>query len=289
MKEETTSLLVVLLTYAVAFISAFLTGIYIQFLHPLIIVLICDVVATLVVYMFSSIYTNASLYDPYWSVAPIFIALYFFIINPFSGNLIRKIGVLSLTFVWGMRLTWNWAQNWQGLKDEDWRYRMYRNNNPKLFWLINLFGIQFMPTILVYLGCLSLFPSLVESRAYFTYVDIFAISITFLAIVIESVADKQLKKFIEKRESHKKIMKEGLWKYSRHPNYFGEILFWWGLYCFALASNLDFWWTIIGPIGITVLFIFVSIPLMDERNLKRRPQYKEYMKKTSKLIPWKKN
>ncbi|TXT62144.1 MAG: conserved membrane protein of unknown function [Promethearchaeota archaeon] len=288
MKGETISFLVILLTYAVAFISAFLAGIYIQFLHPLIIVLICDVVATLVVYIFSSIYDNASLYDPYWSVGPIFIAFYFFIINPFSGSLIRKIWVLSLTFLWGMRLTWNWAENWQGLEDEDWRYRMYRNNNPKLFWLVNLFGIQLMPTILVYLGCLSLYPSLVESGSYFSYLDVFAISITLLAILVESVADKQLKKFIEERESHKKIMKEGIWKYSRHPNYFGEILFWWGLYSFALASNLNFWWTIIGPISITLLFIFISIPLMDERNLNRRPQYKEYMEKTSKLVPWRK-
>jgi steroid 5-alpha reductase family enzyme len=135
---------------------------------------------------------------------------------------------------------------------------------------------------------LSLYPSLVESGSYFSYLDVFAISITLLAIIVESVADKQLKRFIEERESHKKIMKEGIWKYSRHPNYFGEILFWWGLYSFALASNLNFWWTIIGPISITLLFIFISIPLMDERNLNRRPQYEEYMEKTSKLVPWRK-
>lgn len=240
----------------------------------------------MVVYLISTFYDNASLYDPYWSVAPIIIAFYFFIRNPLEGVLTLKIILLSFTCIWGFRLTWNWASHWKGLTHEDWRYRMYRESNVDMFWLINLFGIQLMPTIIVYLGCLSFLPALCNTISSFNIIDVVAIFITGGAIIIESVADKQLRNFINTRESYQKIMKEGLWKYSRHPNYFGEITFWWGLYLFGLGSNIFFWWTIIGPIVITALFNFVSIPLMDERNLNRRPNYKEYMDKTSKLIFW---
>jgi steroid 5-alpha reductase family enzyme len=81
-------------------------------------------------------------------------------------------------------------------------------------------------------------------------------------------------------------MAEGLWAYSRHPNYFGEVTFWWGLFFFALAADTDYWWTIIGPAAITVLFTFISIPMMDKRNLARRPGYEERIKNIPALIPW---
>jgi steroid 5-alpha reductase family enzyme len=85
---------------------------------------------------------------------------------------------------------------------------------------------------------------------------------------------------------HGQIMRQGLWAYSRHPNYFGEILFWWGLFLFVLATNWYFWWTVIGPLLITILFLVVSVPLMDKRSLADRPGYAEHMKKVSSLIPW---
>ncbi|MFO7796662.1 MAG: DUF1295 domain-containing protein [Promethearchaeati archaeon] len=286
MEEKKNGFLVIIITYSLALGISLITATIFNFLHPILIVLIADLIGTMVVYLISTFYDNASLYDPYWSVAPIIIAFYFFIRNPLEGVLTLKIILLSFTCIWGFRLTWNWASHWKGLTHEDWRYRMYRESNVDMFWLINLFGIQLMPTIIVYLGCLSFLPALCNTISSFNIIDVVAIFITGGAIIIESVADKQLRNFINTRESYQKIMKEGLWKYSRHPNYFGEITFWWGLYLFGLGSNIFFWWTIIGPIVITALFNFVSIPLMDERNLNRRPNYKEYMDKTSKLIFW---
>ncbi|MEZ4720246.1 MAG: DUF1295 domain-containing protein, partial [Flavobacteriales bacterium] len=82
-----------------------------------------------------------------------------------------------------------------------------------------------------------------------------------------------------------KNMDEGLWKYSRHPNYFGEMLTWWGIYLIALNAGLDHWWTGIGALAITVMFVFISIPLMDKRSLKRRPNFDEYMKRTRMIVP----
>ena len=143
-----------------------------------------------------------------------------------------------------------------------------------------------MPTIVVFLGCLSLYPIFSINRSSFGYIEVIALSITLFAIIIETVSDQQLYQFIKNRENSTEIIKKGLWKYSRHPNYFGEILFWWSLYLFALITELSFWWMIIGPLSITILFYILSIPMMEERNLSRKPTYLEYKESVSKLIPW---
>ena len=154
------------------------------------------------------------------------------------------------------------------------------------FWFINLTGLQLMPTILVYLGSISLYPVIVLRKNSFNYLDIVAIIITLGAILLETVADQQLYKFIKNRENSDQIINQGLWKYSRHPNYLGEILFWWGLFIFALASDFNFIWAIIGPIAITILFIFVSIPLIEKQKLEKRPEYANYKKQVSRLLLW---
>jgi steroid 5-alpha reductase family enzyme len=80
-------------------------------------------------------------------------------------------------------------------------------------------------------------------------------------------------------------MDTGLWAFSRHPNYLGELSFWWGLYLFALAADPSWWWAIAGAVSITLLFVFLSVPLLDRRSLGRRPQYREHMKRVPALFP----
>ena len=276
-----------IISYIIALFVSILIVISINFMHPLLVIFIADISATLVIFIVSTILKNASLYDPYWSVAPVLISIYW-LINPqaINVNIIRQAIVILLVIVWSIRLTHNWIKQWDGLSHEDWRYKDLRNQKGKFFWLINLTGIQLMPTIIVFLGLLSLFPILATSKKSFGYIDFLALGITTSAIIIEALADLQLHKFVKNRDEYKQIINIGLWKYSRHPNYFGEILFWWGLYIFALAADLSFWWTIIGPISITILFNAVSIPLMENRNLKRKPKYYSYIQNVSKLIPW---
>jgi len=142
-----------------------------------------------------------------------------------------------------------------------------------------------MPTILVFLGCLSLFPALAVGFNSIGVIDILAIIITSSAIIIETLADQQMHKFIKSREDIASNIRTGLWKYSRHPNYFGEILFWWGIYFFALAVDFSFWWMIIGPISMVILFLVVSIPLI-EKKLGSKPGYESYKNEVSKLVFW---
>jgi steroid 5-alpha reductase family enzyme len=279
-----------LLAYLEAIAAGFLVGWLLQsYLHSILVVFIADVVSTIVIYINSCIFDNASFYDPYWSVQPIIIAIYWFWLAPLSQPnifFLRKILVFIMVCYWGIRLTLNWARQWEGICHEDWRYVKFREDNPRLFWIVNFTGIQLMPTVVVFLGCLALYPALVDATNSFSVLDGFGLAIMFLATSIEFLADEQMKKFLNQENKKKEVMDEGLWGVSRHPNYFGEISFWWGLYFVGLAANYQYWWTIVGPVIITLLFLFISIPLMEKKQTKKRPEYEEYKERVSRLIPW---
>lgn len=271
--------------YLIALCIAVLVGYAAGDLHPITIAFVADVAATLVIYTFARCFKNASFYDAYWSLAPIAIAVYFLLVAACDACHCRQMIVIALVAVWGLRLTYNWVRGWRGLPHEDWRYAGMRAKHGRRFWLVELVGIEMMPTIVVFLGCLSLYPTLAICTKPWSVLDCAAATITAAAILIETISDEQLRRFAKTAQPGQ-IMNRGLWKYSRHPNYLGEVTFWWGLYLFALAAKPSYWWTVAGPIAITLLFLFISIPMMDKRNLERRPGYAERMKKVSPLIPW---
>ena len=278
------SYFICLFSYLSALAIIFLFWMIGSLLPILVFVFLADIIGTFVIFIFSTIFKNASLYDPYWSVIPLIITI-FYALNSKRLSLISII-VIIFVFIWSIRLTFNWVRQWKGLSHEDWRYQDLRTKNGSKFWIVNLVGIQLMPTILVYLGTLPIYTVFYMSNQHLTILDILAFIITLTAILFETIADQQLRNFIKHRNSQEETIKSGLWKFSRHPNYFGEVLFWWGLYVFSLAISLEFWWFIIGPLSITVLFIAVSIPLMEKKNMMTKPSYETYKKEVSKLIPW---
>ncbi len=255
-------------------------------IHPIWLTLIADIGATIVIFIFSIIFNNVSFYDPYWSVQPIAIAIYWFILGYGTANLIRQIIVLSVVSFWGIRLTLNWARGWKGLKHEDWRYVKYRKENPKAFWFIAFTGLEMMPTLIVFLGCVSIYPALVESSNSIGVFDAIGILIAVGATLIEFIADEQMKIFCKMNDNPERVMELGLWSISRHPNYFGEVTFWWGLFFFALAASYSYWWAISGPIAMVILFLLISIPLIEKKQLANRPDYASYKKRISMFIPW---
>ena len=109
--------------------------------------------------------------------------------------------------------------------------------------------------------------------------------VTAGGIAIEAISDRQLHAFNESKQPGE-IMARGLWAYSRHPNYFGEVSFWWGLFLFGLASSPQHIWPIAGALAILALFVLGSIPMLDRRSVTRRPEYAEHMKRVSALVPW---
>jgi steroid 5-alpha reductase family enzyme len=115
--------------------------------------------------------------------------------------------------------------------------------------------------------------------------DTMALIISLTGIAIETFADRQLKDFLRNHRD-KPFLSGGLWKYSRHPNYFGEILFWTGLFAFSLPVRPFIWYTVAGPVAMILMFSLISVPMMDKRMRERKPGYTEYSKRTSALVPW---
>jgi steroid 5-alpha reductase family enzyme len=281
------ALIIVALAYLAALLAAIVTGYVFRDLHPVLMLFAADIAGTLVIFVFGRFFQNASFYDPYWSVAPLVFALFWiFGFSAGGAPVWRQIIVIALVFTWGLRLTCNWVRSWEGLEDEDWRYRDFRIKSGKWFWFVEFTGIELVPTIMVFLGCLALYPTLAAGNNPFNILDIVAIVVTAGAIVLETAADEQMRSFTKNNSNHGEIMAEGLWAYSRHPNYLGEVSFWWGLFFFALAADAAYWWTIAGPLAITLLFTTISVPMMDKRNLASRPAYEEHRKRVPALFPW---
>lgn len=241
--------------------------------------LAADVIATVIVWGFGLVYENVSVYDPYWSVAP---PVMFTAFVMYKGRWTLPVVLLLVAvWYWGIRLTYNWAVTFKGLAHEDWRYTKYREaQSPALFFVTNLFGLNMMPTLVVFACMLPGFglSSLDASANALTWLG-FAICIA--AASIQLIADTQSRRF---RAAHPgRVCDTGLWRRGRHPNYFGEISMWWGVWImYASLCGLD--WLVLGPIAMTALFLFISIPLMESRQLANKPTYTSYRSRTRILI-----
>ena len=272
-------------TYAFALAVALVTGWVLRGRSPILVAALADVVATLMVFVFSVRHDNSSLYDPYWSVAPIPIVAYWATCAPSAPGL-RATLVLLLVTTWGVRLTANWVARWHGMQDEDFRYREIRARAGRLYWPASLVSIHLLPTAWVFLGLLPTWPALSQRGRPIGWLDWVALGVTAGAIAIEGLSDLELRRFIRTRRDASAVLEQGLWRFSRHPNYFGEIGFWWGLWLFGVAADPSWAWTAVGPASITLLFLLVSIPWMDRRMLSRHPDWAERMEATSALVPW---
>ena len=277
--------------YVAAGAAAWVTALLLRDAHPITVAFVADLVATLVIFGLSVVLANASLYDPYWSVAPPVVAIAWALAAPDglsqAANL-RQIVVVVLVLAWAVRLTGNWAIGWHGLTQEDWRYAMLRDNTAGRlpWWLVNLTGIQLVPTLVVFVGMLPLWPALARPTHGFNVLDVVATVVTGAAIVVETVADNQMRAFARDPANRGRTIDVGLWSLSRHPNYLGEISFWCGLYLFGVAAHPSWWWTIVGPVVMVLLFETASIPMMEDRSLQRRPEYADYQRRVPRLLPW---
>lgn len=247
---------------------------------------IADVIATVVIFGFSRVFKNSSFYDAYWSVIPPLFLLYWWFTRETDTNTLRYIMVSVVVWYWALRLTWNWGKHWPGLHHEDWRYGMLKEKSPRFELLTDFFAIHFFPTMQVFLGMLPMYAAVALSQKAVGWLDVLALITGITAVSIQLIADRQLHHFITHRKPGQ-IIEHGLWGWSRHPNYFGEILFWVSLALFGLAAwPQGWWWQIIGASAMLAMFLGASIPLMETRSLERRPDYQRIIDKVSMLVPW---
>jgi steroid 5-alpha reductase family enzyme len=243
--------------------------------------LIADIFATISIFIFSLIFTNASVYDPYWSVQPPVILIAFIV-----KSKINLFGVLLIFVVlfWAIRLTLNWAYTFKNLTCQDWRYTMLKEKTGVFYPLINFIGIHLIPTVIVYF-CILPAVYAITWGFQLNYLSLIALTISLSAVVLQGIADVELHKF--RKHSNGTFIRTGVWKYSRHPNYLAEILMWWGVGLSVIIANPDMCGLIFGAIANTILFLTVSIPMAEKKQSKKQG-YLEYKKQTRMLLPIKK-
>ncbi len=227
---------------------------------------------------------NASLADIFWGLGFVCLAWLSFVET--GGYLGRKLLLTLLTSVWGLRLSLHiaWRNRGQG---EDRRYRAWRAKWGASFWWVSLFTVFLLQAVLLWLISLTVQLGQISPHpAHFTWLDWLGVLLWTIGFTFEAVADWQLARFKADPANRGKVMNQGLWRYSRHPNYFGESLIWWGLFLMTLATPQG-WWALISPLVITFLLLKVSgVTLLEKDIVERRPEYREYLETTSAFIPW---
>jgi len=279
------SLFICLLVYIVSIVAAWYSTTFINPVNSLLIIaLVADIVATIVVFFFSEVFKNGSLYDPYWSVAPPVIIGYW-IYKAHTDFSIVSVLIFLVTLVWSIRLTLNWIRGWRGLDHEDWRYIKLREENPRIYPFVNFTGIHLFPTTIVFICLIPAYYAIVESEPNLNITIIAGAVLCIASTIMAFIADEQMRAF-RKKPVESACMESGLWKYSRHPNYLGEILFWLGIWVMAMGVEPTLWWTIFGWVTLTLMFVFISIPMMEKRSLAKRADYANLMRRIPMLLPF---
>ncbi|SEW13326.1 DUF1295 domain-containing protein [[Clostridium] fimetarium] len=246
-----------------------------------------DVVYLMLVYfilffVIGTLIKNNSIIDIGWGIG--FVLVAWFILLRGSKILPTQLIITVLITIWGLRLFYHILKRNIG-KQEDFRYATWRQEWGK--WLLPraFFQIYMLQGIFMYLISLSVIFVSYEDREAYIPIMILGILVWIIGFYFEAIGDHQLKLFISKKENRGNIMMTGLWKYTRHPNYFGEATMWWGIFILAISSGASIL-SIISPLTITLLLVFVSGVPMLEKSMKKKPGYSEYARKTSIFLPW---
>jgi steroid 5-alpha reductase family enzyme len=242
--------------------------------------------ATLVLWLVGVIRHNPSVFDPYWSIAPVVTAAAW---AGDAGSAAavpgRQMLVVALVTAWGLRLTWHWWCTRARETGEDWRYTDMRAASGRWFWLVNLTAIHLAPAGMLLLATTAMYPALVTGTRPLSWIDALGATWTLAAIVLEATADRQMRAFRAGPRAPGGVCEVGVWAWSRHPNYLGELLFWWGLAVISYAAEPAAEYAMIGPIVITLLLTLYSAPALDRRMLGRSRAYRGYMRRVPTLWP----
>lgn len=226
---------------------------------------------------------DASIIDSFWGFGFVLIAAAGIIS---VGKPDEVAGVIAgLVILWGLRLTAHLFSRWWREGAEDYRYQKMRAHHGKHFWWRSFFTVFLFQGVMMWIVALP-FMSGIDERGNVDYplLTLAAIIIALLGIIIETIADIQLTRF--RRTAQKgAVLDKGLWAYTRHPNYFGDSLFWWGIWLAIVSVSPHLWWTIIGPALMNYLLVNISGAALLERSLRKKDGYSAYQEKTSRFLP----
>jgi len=223
---------------------------------------------------------DVSIVDSLWSI--LFLAAAIAYVHASGIQTARSFLMLTLVALWALRLAiYLTIRNWN--EPEDYRYQIIRKNNSPNFAVKSLYIVFLLQGLLAWIVSLPLLAA-ATGNTTLNVLDFLGAAIALFGTVFEAIADSQLARFKSDESNRGKVMDRGLWRYTRHPNYFGECCVWWGFYLIAIAAGG--WWSIIGPLLMTTLLLKVSGVAMLEKDIgKRRPEYREYIERTNAFIP----
>ncbi len=235
-------------------------------------------------WLLSVIIKNASIVDLFWGTGFVIANAYYFLAP--GDFFTRQLLLFILVSVWGLRLSIFLAFRNIG-KGEDYRYQEFRKKyGPERYWWFSYFQVFLLQGVLMMLVSLALLGGHYGTQNNsLNLLDYLAIAVWVVGFLFEAGGDYQLAKFKKNPNNKGKVLNTGLWKYTRHPNYFGDSVIWWSYAIFSIAAGS--YWTIIGSFIMTFLLLKVSGVALLEKSLKEgKPEYNEYVKKTNSFIPW---
>lgn len=232
---------------------------------------------------FVSVFINdVSIVDIFWGFGYVVACIVYFALT--DGYGLRKVLITTLVLIWGLRLTTHLAIRNIG-KGEDPRYQRMRKRYGPGYWWISFFQVFMLQGVLMWLVSAPLLAAQFHSGpAYITLFDIVGLLLWMIGFTFEAVGDWQLVRFRSNPQNKGRILDTGLWRYTRHPNYFGDAVQWWAFFIVAIGVPWGFL-TIYSPIIMTYLLIFVSGVAMLERSMRKKPKYDEYIQRTSAFFP----
>jgi steroid 5-alpha reductase family enzyme len=254
-----------------------------SFLEMYAIALLVILGCMLLLWLISLRLKNSSIVDIFWGSGFVIANWVYFALAP-DGFPLRKWLVGILVTLWGLRLSlYILRRNWG--KPEDFRYQVWRKEAGPRWWWLSFFRVFLLQGILMWIISA---PLLAAQRgvkpAHIILFDVLGVIVWGIGFFFEAVGDLQLARFKADPANKGKVMDRGVWRYTRHPNYFGDSAQWWGYYLFAAFAGG--WWTIFSPILMTLFLLRVSGVALLEKTLETRPGYQEYVRKTSAFIPW---
>lgn len=247
--------------------------------------LIISIVGSVLVFIFSVIFDNSIFYKPYYSIEPNVLIILLMFNNKINYPVVISFMVVFMIFA--IRFNLFWILSFKNLNNKDFRYINIKEKTKKIFPLVSFLLIHLLPTFISYF---ALLPGIkFVSVNYTNYSSFIGIAIMLLGIMISILADYDIYEYHKRnKEDRRQIINTGLWKYSRHPNYFGEIVFWYGVYFAMLSVSFSSWYLVIGALIINLIFVFISIPVLEKRLVKHKFNYEKYQEETRMLLPFKK-
>jgi len=227
---------------------------------------------------------NSSIVDILWGTGFVITTWAAFLLTP-DGFLMRKLILCVLVTIWGLRLSLHiLMRNWG--KSEDFRYQAWRKEAGAAWWWRSFFKVFLLQGILLWIISAPLLAVQLSAQPdHLTWLDILAVPVWLIGFFFEALGDWQLMRFKANPINKGKVFQTGVWRYTRHPNYFGDATQWWAYYLIALAAGG--WWTIFSPIMMSSLLLRVSgVTLLEKTLQEEKPGYKEYIATTSEFIPW---